>query len=116
MNIDERIALWKSLPPAPVDETDGFIEMLIAERDRLKAELTMFSVQLREACEEAVNDLIERQTLAIGDDPLTKNIRDTAFAHGLREGLNYGTQNAYDRGFEAGRKVANAELNREEKK
>ena len=39
MNIDERIALWKSLPRAPVDETDGFIEILITVRDRLKAEL-----------------------------------------------------------------------------
>lgn len=47
----------------------------------------MFSVQLREACEEAVNDLIERQALAIGDDPLAKKIGDEAFAQGVEEGL-----------------------------
>jgi hypothetical protein len=39
MTLDERVALWKSLPVPSVDETDGFVTMLIEDRDRLKAEL-----------------------------------------------------------------------------
>ena len=82
MTIDDRIALWKSLPVPSVDETDGFVEMLVAEVTRLKAEL-------REAEMDSMRFEKDRDRLAInGMEAVTEMKRWRDLAGKLAEGLN----------------------------